>query len=229
MNNRRNYYRILNVQPDAPAAVIRASYRTMMQRLKMHPDLGGDARMAAVINDAYRTLIDGETRSAYDRLNLDSEWAYYKRRSRGDGKESGARYQCPFCAHRHLYGSGELAEDTCASCHSPLAPLVPMTGGGDDRRSVMRVRKRFTLAYYTHWPQRAACEGRAEDVCPNGIRFHCATAVACGQVLKIESAVLDALVRVARSEGFAGGCDVGARFVSVRFRRMRGSFLECRA
>ncbi|MDZ7784027.1 MAG: J domain-containing protein [Halioglobus sp.] len=229
MNNRRNYYRILNVQPDAPAEVIRASYRTMMQRLKMHPDLGGDARTAAVINEAYRTLIDVKARSAYDRQNLDSEWAHYKRRSDGDGEGSGAVCRCAFCAYRYLYGEEEQAADSCVNCHSPLAPLVPMAADGDDRRSVMRMRKQFTLAFYTHWPQRAACEGRVEDLCPNGIRFHCGTAVACGQVLKIESAVLDAVVRVARSEGSAGGWDVGASFVSVRFRRIRGTFLECKA
>lgn len=229
MKNRRNYYRILNVQPDAPAEVIRASYRTMMQRLKMHPDLGGDAGAAAVINEAYRTLIDGESRSAYDRLNLESEWTYYKRRSRGDGEGTGAVCRCAFCAYRYPYADEKAVADICANCHSPLAPLVPMTGDGNDRRSLTRMRKQFNLAFYTHWPQRAACEGRVEDICPNGIRFHCATAVAYGQVLKIESTVLDAVARVVRSERLTNDWDVGASFVSVRFKRVRGSFLECRA
>src|SRR5271167_2302044 len=68
MNNRRNYYRILQVQPDAPAEVIRSSYRTLMQRLKMHPDLGGDHTRAALINEAYSTLADPGRRSAYDSI-----------------------------------------------------------------------------------------------------------------------------------------------------------------
>ena len=42
MENRRNYYRILHVQPDAPTEIIKSSYRTLMQKLRMHPDLGGD-------------------------------------------------------------------------------------------------------------------------------------------------------------------------------------------
>jgi hypothetical protein len=41
MKNRRNYYRILHVQEDAPEEIIRTSYRTLMQRMRMHPDLGG--------------------------------------------------------------------------------------------------------------------------------------------------------------------------------------------
>ena len=42
MQNRRNYYRLLQVQPDAAPEVIKASYRTLMQKLRLHPDLGGD-------------------------------------------------------------------------------------------------------------------------------------------------------------------------------------------
>lgn len=66
MNNRRNYYRILHVQPDAPLAVIKASYRAQMQKLKLHPDLGGDEKNAATINEAYATLSDEKKRAAYD-------------------------------------------------------------------------------------------------------------------------------------------------------------------
>ena len=42
MQNRRNLYRILHVQPEAPLEIIKASYRSLMTKLKLHPDLGGD-------------------------------------------------------------------------------------------------------------------------------------------------------------------------------------------
>jgi DnaJ-class molecular chaperone len=64
--NQRNYYRILFVQPDAPAAIIQAAYRTLMQKLKAHPDLGGDEWNAAVINKAFTVLSDPRKRRAYD-------------------------------------------------------------------------------------------------------------------------------------------------------------------
>lgn len=64
---RRNLYRILHVQPEAPQEVIRASYRTLMSTLRSHPDLGGDPAAAALINDAYAVLVDPERRRAYDR------------------------------------------------------------------------------------------------------------------------------------------------------------------
>jgi len=37
MENRRHYYRILHVQPDAPLEVIKSSYRTLMTKLGSTP------------------------------------------------------------------------------------------------------------------------------------------------------------------------------------------------
>jgi len=70
MDNRRNYYRILHVQFDAPDAVIRASYRTIMQKLRQHPDLGGDQWNATVINEAYAVLSNPARRAVYDKAYL---------------------------------------------------------------------------------------------------------------------------------------------------------------
>ena len=67
MINRRNYYRLLQVQPDAPFEVIRASYRALLKELRMHPDLGGDHWNAKFLNEAYSTLSDRDSRSAYDK------------------------------------------------------------------------------------------------------------------------------------------------------------------
>ena len=70
MQNRRNYYRILQVQPDAPVEVIKNNYRTLLQKLRLHPDLGGDDWNASVVNVAYSTLRNPAKRKAYDRALL---------------------------------------------------------------------------------------------------------------------------------------------------------------
>lgn len=67
MENRRNSYRVLRVQPDAPIAFIRQVYRTLMQNMRMHPDLGGDTHQAALINQAYRTLTRPQDRARLDK------------------------------------------------------------------------------------------------------------------------------------------------------------------
>jgi len=70
LSNRRNYYRILYVQPDAPIEVIKANYRALMQKLRVHPDVGGDDWNASLLNAAYAALRDVKRRAAYDRKLL---------------------------------------------------------------------------------------------------------------------------------------------------------------
>ena len=71
MNDKNlDFYRILHVSPDAPEEIIRSSYRTLMQRLKQHPDLGGDHENATLINEAYATLTDPKTRAIYDKQRV---------------------------------------------------------------------------------------------------------------------------------------------------------------
>ena len=63
-----NPYEILQVSPVADAAVIRAAYRSLIQRY--HPDRNpGDAKAAqhaALLTKAYEMLADPEQRAAYD-------------------------------------------------------------------------------------------------------------------------------------------------------------------
>ncbi len=79
--NRRNYYRILHVQPDAAAEVIEASYRALMRCL--HPDRGGSSWQAALLNEARAVLTDPVRRAAYDQ-----ELRYDIRAWRKDHSES---------------------------------------------------------------------------------------------------------------------------------------------
>ncbi len=65
-DERRNYYRILNVQPDASLEIIKNNYRTLLQKLRLHPDLGGKNWNASIINEAYNTLSKPLKRAEYD-------------------------------------------------------------------------------------------------------------------------------------------------------------------
>lgn len=70
MTHDTDFYSLLHVQPDAPTAVVKASYRAMMQKMRHHPDLGGDAEKAQLLNEAVDTLCNPSKRSLYDRDRL---------------------------------------------------------------------------------------------------------------------------------------------------------------
>lgn len=93
--NKRNYYRILHVQPDAPFALIQASYRTLMQTLRNHPDLGGDEWNAATLNQAYAVLSDEQQRRTYDAQ------LFANRPPSESGRQTSAQRSADYQAPRH--------------------------------------------------------------------------------------------------------------------------------
>jgi curved DNA-binding protein CbpA len=137
---RRNLYRILNVQPEAPQEVIKASFRALMGSMRAHPDLGGDHEMAARLNAAYQVLGDPQRRSAYDQSlrrpvrgvamsqPLADPWAWLADR------------RCPFCAHE--FNGRPSADMRCARCQSPLGP-APSAAHGSAELLGRRRNERF--------------------------------------------------------------------------------------
>ncbi|MDH3281409.1 MAG: J domain-containing protein, partial [Gammaproteobacteria bacterium] len=118
MKNRRNFYRILHVQPDAPTEIIKASYRALMTKLDRHPDRGGDHETAALINEAFAVLGDEAKRRHDDQTllnaNAETDVGGMRRRRRPSPDYSGPRqtqsyepaiqYYCAFCMTPHAYG-----------------------------------------------------------------------------------------------------------------------------
>ncbi len=253
MRNRRNYYRILHVQPDAPLEIIRSSYRTLMQRLKQHPDLGGDHWNAALINEAYATLTDSANRAEYDRQLLDrgSGGATVGRtpdapgeaasasQARGSAGASGTDYAptvrnyCSFCKTPHAYGEAIPPDAECADCRSPLYPAVKQRLEALDQRAVARIAKRHAVTFYTGWPQAIGHVGQSRDMSLDGMKFLTPHAVIAGQFLKIDSPVCRAVVRVANCRSQRSGGETqwlgGVEFISLRFTQSRGAFVSAEA
>lgn len=86
-----DYYSILQVSRDATAEVISSAYRTIMLKLKKHPDLGGDSAEAQRIGEAYAVLSDSEQRRRYDDsldlMNSSNETASTSEKKNYDGIE----------------------------------------------------------------------------------------------------------------------------------------------
>jgi len=228
MDNRRNLYRILHVQPDAPEEIIQASYRTLMMKLRRHPDLGGDHYTATLINEAYAVLSDPAKRAAYDEA-----WRSVAVSPRGTAEPATATPApaCPFCGAAHGFTGRIHSAATCTTCNAPLAPAVRerLDSG---QRAVSRVPRRIGLTYFTGWPGQGPFPGETRDLSLHGLLFVANSALPVTKVLKVDCEALVALARVV-------ACNdndprdwrwlIRAEDFTVRFRRSRGGFFAARA
>ncbi len=65
----KDYYRILQVHPEASFEVIQAAYRRLARQ--RHPDSGGSDAAMQELNEAYEVLSDPVKRREYDRRYAD--------------------------------------------------------------------------------------------------------------------------------------------------------------
>jgi hypothetical protein len=225
MKNRRNYYRLLQVQPDAPGEIIRAAYRTMMLKLKHHPDLGGSALDASDLNEAYEVLSNPRRRAAYDK----ELYLRYTKHQGVPGKTPLITIFCPVCkrplARKPQHGT------RCATCQSPLRSEKPAERRQSYERAVGRTKRSDKVAYYTAWPK--AEQGTMIDFSPKGMRFQCPDRIPPETVLKIRCDLCDASAIVTNvQESLVGGrklFSIGIAFLAVRFHELRGSILSTSA
>jgi len=238
MDNRRNFYRILHVQPDAPMEIIRMSYLTLMQRLKMHPDLGGDHANAVVINEAFATLIDPTKRASYDRTLardiVTGQRGSSKTRGRPDAPPAAASElnTCAFCGtpcpHREWNGP----ESECSFCQSPLYPAAGHELDSS-RRTISRIPRELPIQFYLAWPQRTAFVGRTEDVSINGMRFVSDLDMVPNERVKIDCLFCCAVAVVRHSNADrvkrTSMWRVGVEFLTLRVKPARGVFVSTQA
>ncbi|MEM6512544.1 MAG: J domain-containing protein [Pseudomonadota bacterium] len=237
----RDHYELLHVSRDAPTEVIKASFRTLMQRLKMHPDLGGDSEVAAMINEAYATLTNPERRAEYDASlppreasieQLDDEQPPPEPPPQPSRPLDPYR-ECIFCFMPHDHGRSIFADARCVVCKSPLAVAEQLRLEHNDARSVGRIGKRQEIELYTTWPQRRALPARSEDISLNGMRIMTNEQLVPGQRVRVKCAQLDAVALVKNASQQARGANhywiCGLSFVTLVFNQAVGGFVSDRA
>ena len=228
-----NFYEILRVDQDAPAGVIRDSYRRLMQHAGNHPDLGGDTRTAALINKAYAVLSDPEQRRDYDvRLDI------LQRVTTGIMVEPtknmlDPEFDCLFCEQRHGVICQEASEVSCEVCGSPVQSVSDMRMDTVDQRAVHRLDKRLDLTFFMHWQQPSGFAARTEDISPQGLRMVTRRDIRRGQRIRMVSSILEAVGEIThcvprhtrwRTENVAG-----VAFLTLRLVRSVGGFVSRRA
>jgi curved DNA-binding protein CbpA len=250
MKNRRNLYRILYVQPEAPIEIIKASYRSLMTKLNVHPDLGGDHESAVLINQAYAILSDPVKRRRYDEMlfsrkcqmrgrpvqkepNDTNKWS----RPRGsgtnqsggnDGNEpsSAVLLRCLFCAADLAFSP--RANKHCSHCESPLTPAQPIP---DDRlrelfgrRASVRIAKAGAVVIYPSWPH-AGYPALLRDLSPSGISMLTKYGARSEQVLKFNSDNLHGIARVVSVQANGANFLLHASFLTAEYVSKSGVFV----
>jgi curved DNA-binding protein CbpA len=220
MKNRRNYYRILQVQPDASQAVIHASYKAIMRVLKVHPDLGGTHWNATIVNEAFSVLRDHPRRVAYDRELFER----YTKKIWDVDRLPIISYFCPFC--KRPFARQATANETCPSCRSPLAS--PHTANHhQEQRAVARLSKAGRIQLYTPWSPTPEV-GDLLDLTPQGLRFQCRAKLLPTMTIKISSREFNAVAVVRHSQKIIDHSTIsyatGVAFLTVQFTQPKGGF-----
>lgn len=235
-----NYYDVLHLSRDAPPEIIRGSYRTMMQQLRNHPDLGGDTATAALINEAYAVLTDPDRRAEYDAM-LDvmpdvAQGVPKRPQGSGSAANSGPTPDpcclCVFCETPHDQGNNADLDAVCKNCGSPLSSAENRRIELAGQRAVERIDKKQNITFYTCWPQQVGYRGHTEDVSLNGLRLITKQQLVGGQRVKIVSDVLEAVANITHCSyerrGWTTWCVAGVSFVTLRFAKSIGGFVSDR-
>ena len=221
-----DYYRILHVQPDAPLAIIHASYRTLQQRMKNGAGFGFDGD-AALLEEAYAVIGDVQRRAAYD---LQRDVAAEQTTAPHDrDPETLATNTCLFCAAPHGLQRAIDRDDDCSRCASPLYPAERHRLEYSGQRMLSRIPKQRDIEIYVTWPQSQPFTAKMRDLSLNGMQFTAGMRLHQSQIVKIRGRELEALGRVAHSNRVADAVDrwtTGVEFLTLRFRQSRGTFVS---
>ena len=137
---------------------------------------------------------------------------------------------CTFCGTTHRYGNNPKDDASCSECASPLKFIEKLRMEQTCRRMVHRVTKHIQSGFYTAWPQTKGHTGIVKDISPKGMQFLTHNPPAKGQHIKVECEICTAVAHVKNcvknSPVLGTEWLVGVEFVTILFRKTRGSFVS---
>ncbi len=235
--NQRNYYRLLHVQPDAPAAIIYSSYQMLLKKNNVSANL---------LDEAYSVLNDVSKRKQYDRLlkqgkhinpsgfinenkednkkNFKVKVKYTKKNVLGSSPyQPLITHYCKFCKTPQNLSAIEYVDELCIECFSPLYP--PRKNFSRPKRYFLRTKLSSTLIFYTCWPGHQSV-ANLDDLSPNGLRFTTDKTMKKGQIVKIDADQFRSvgLVKYQNSKGSLNL--VGIEFITIQFNTPLGVFVS---
>lgn len=115
-----DFYKLLQISPQADSVVIKAAYRAILLKLNKHPDKGGSSQEAQLLNEAYQTLMDPTKRNDYDQ-----RYFLLHNHSSFNREEPPSKIvRCHLCSSlNRIVFTKEVKEWKCGRCSASLHPL----------------------------------------------------------------------------------------------------------
>ncbi len=235
--NQRNYYRILQVQPDAPITLITASYRTLKK---------SSPQDTAILDEAYQILSNPQARKQYDVLFAVSNVSYAAEKSAQvntdlvkrvnvenplqsavQSYQAAITHYCTFCKTPYMLQTNVYQSESCLECASPLF-VLQQENLESSCRTMMRTAVRGKFVFYLFWPG-IPYQGLFQDLSPTGIRFLTEQSIDLRDIIKIDAPNLQAVAEVTHKRSEGRETSVGIRFIAVKFDQHRGNFITVQA
>jgi len=232
-----DYYAILGVERDAALSAVRDRYRRLMQQSRLHPDLGGDTRVAALINKAYSVLGNPALRNEYDaRLFILERVAEgfsnetpEPATATGPAAAAPSARACVFCGEPD--DTSPQDDLGCSRCGSALRPADTQRLESFGNRAVQRLGRSLDIQLFTRFPQRKGIAARTEDVSLQGLRLIARCALRQGQRVRMVSDTFDAVGEIVHAasqpSAWRPKTIAGISFLTLRFARPAGVFVSC--
>ncbi|HET7608316.1 MAG TPA: DnaJ domain-containing protein [Gammaproteobacteria bacterium] len=209
-----DYYRILQIQPDAPAPMVHTSYQTLVRRA-LRDSPGGDE--IARLDAAYAVLSDPQRRAAYD----------LERSGRTAARAVAEPGTCLFCGATYAVGGELKRDDECGRCFSPLYPADRHRLEYSGQRILGRIQVRHAISIWPKWAQETPISGEMRNVSLNGLSFTAPVLFEVNQIVRIGCTELHALGRIAHAEQVTGAAhpfSAGLEFLTLRLPEGGGTF-----
>lgn len=252
VKNQRNYYRILQIQPDASLPVIIASYSALIKYPFQNIEL---------LDEAYAVLANPAVRIRYDAFLTGSRSIHIQDNARDreqskplltafsvssgieapanpvhepathtiiQSQASASLRHCVFCYTAFANQLAVYQSNHCPQCNSPL-PDEHDRPVKLKQRAHRRLDADGLLDFYLFWPD-TPYQATLQNLSPSGLRFLTEASLDTGDTIKIDAPNFKAVAEVAHIQHIEGNRKaVGARFLAIQFTHERGNFVVARA